>query len=84
MLRQRLKEDRQDGVDKDIDGVMDALCLDVPMLLYTPHGMALNLSPSQLDAVEQILLKQGAAVRQARQLQQRMHSKESIATDTES
>jgi hypothetical protein len=56
--------------DDDIDAVMDALCLDVSMLLYTPHGMALNLSPSQLDAVQQILEMQIRSVHQARSLQQ--------------
>ncbi|CAB9516572.1 Ankyrin Repeat [Seminavis robusta] len=71
MLRQRMKENH---VDKDVDAVMDALCLDVSMLLYTPHGMALNLSPSQLDTVEQILQKQSQSVRRARELQQRIHS----------
>jgi hypothetical protein len=82
LLRQRLKENHQDGVDKDVDAVMDALCLDVPMLLYTPHGMALNLSPSQLDAIEQILQKQTQAVRDARELQKRMHSKDSVPDNT--
>jgi len=53
----------------DIDAVMDALCLDVSMLLYTPHSMALNLSPSQLDAIEQILQQQILSLREARSLQ---------------
>ena len=60
-------------VDSEIDAVMDALCLDVSMLLYTPHGMALNLSPSQLDAVERILEKQMISVKEARQIQHRAH-----------
>lgn len=67
MFRQRFHPPN-DAVS-DIDAVMDALCLDVSMLLYTPHGMALNLSPSQLDAVQQILQKQIGAVQEARNLQ---------------
>ena len=43
------------------------------MLLYTPHGMALNLSPSQLDAVQNVLEKQMQAVSEARDIQNRMH-----------
>ena len=60
--------------DTDIDAVMDALCLDVSMLLLTPHGMALNLSPSQLEAVQQILEKQIRTVHEARQLQLLQHA----------
>jgi ankyrin repeat protein len=72
MFRQRFKG-LPPMVDSEIDAVMDALCLDVSMLLYTPHGMALNLSPSQLDAVERILEKQMISVKEARQIQHRAH-----------
>jgi hypothetical protein len=72
MFRQRFKG-LPPMVDSEIDAVMDALCLDVSMLLYTPHGMALNLSPSQLDAVERILEKQMLSVKDARQIQHRAH-----------
>jgi ankyrin repeat protein len=95
MLRQRFRRRSEGGGDDDntrnschhehddIDAVMDALCLDVPMLLYTPHGMALNLSPSQLDAVQQILETQIRSVQQARNLQQcRMHQPIVLATTT--
>jgi hypothetical protein len=60
-------------VSTEVDAVMKALCLDVSMLLYTPHGMALNLSPSQLDAIQSILEKQIGAVQGARDIQNRMH-----------
>ena len=77
MLRQRLHEGSIiSSKDSEIDAVMDALCLDVSMLLYTPHGMALNLSPSQLDTVEQILSKQIAAVQEARTIQNRKHQQQ--------
>ena len=55
----------------DVDSVLSALCLDVNCLLYSDHGMALNLSPAQLDAVQQILEEQLQSVRKARALQQR-------------
>jgi hypothetical protein len=70
LLRERWHTTHQDS---EIDAVMDALCLDVSMLLLTPHGMALHLSPSQLDAVDRILEKQQLAVQQARCIQDRLH-----------
>ena len=72
MFRQRFGE-RGDIISSEVDSVMDALLLDVSMLLYTPHGMALNLSPSQLDAIQGILEKQMGAVKEAREIQLRMH-----------
>ena len=75
MFRRRFEEGtRNHGIDAEIDSVMDALCLDLSMLLYTPHGMALNLSPSQLDAIHSILEKQMMAVQEARNIQSRMHT----------
>jgi hypothetical protein len=68
MLRERFK-----GISDAVDSVMSALCLDVKCLLYSDHGMALNLSPAQLDAVQQILEKQLESVKKARNIQQRMH-----------
>ena len=65
---------RERVVHNDIDDIMKALCLDVSQLLLSPHGMALNLSPSQLDAVDQILERQRAAVQQAREIQARLHA----------
>jgi hypothetical protein len=44
------------------------------MLLYTPHGMAIDLSPSQLDAVEDILERQLKGIREARKIQERLHT----------
>mmetsp|Transcript_12209 Transcript_12209/g.19642 ORF Transcript_12209/g.19642 Transcript_12209/m.19642 type:complete len:167 (-) Transcript_12209:137-637(-) len=68
MLRERFR-----GISAEVDSVMSALCLDVKCLLFSEHGMALNLSPAQLDAVQQILEKQLGSVRKARDIQQRMH-----------
>jgi ankyrin repeat protein len=48
-----------------------SLCLNVSMLLWKPHAMALYLSASQLEAVDGILEQQRQAVQQARMLQAR-------------
>lgn len=60
---------------------MDSLCLDASMLLLTPHGMAMKLSPSQLDVVENVLENQLAAVQEAREIQGRLlsHSKVNVS-----
>jgi len=57
----------------DADSVLSALCLDVTCLLYSDQGMALNLSPAQLDAVERILKEQLQSVKKARALQERRY-----------
>jgi ankyrin repeat protein len=62
----------------EIKDVMQALCLDVSQLLLTPHGMALNLSASQLDAVDRILERQRAAVKEARAIQSRLHHPDNV------
>jgi hypothetical protein len=61
--------------DLDVDSVMEALCLDNSMLLLSPHSMALNLSPSQLDAVGAVLRNQVGAVEQAQEIQSRLLQK---------
>eukprot|EP00980_Cylindrotheca_fusiformis_P028264 scaffold22589_cov138-Cylindrotheca_fusiformis.AAC.27 len=73
MFRMRLEGGSREGGSAEVEATMDALCLDASMLLYTPHGMALNLSPSQLDVVENVLQKQLVAVREARGIKSRMH-----------
>lgn len=65
----------------DADSVLSALCLDVNCLLYSDHGMALNLSPAQLDAVEHILKEQLESVAKARILQER-RSKSAVAASS--
>uniref|UniRef100_A0A7S4JBL1 Uncharacterized protein n=1 Tax=Odontella aurita TaxID=265563 RepID=A0A7S4JBL1_9STRA len=57
-----------------LEAEMESLCLDTSMLLLTPHGMAMKLSPSQLDVVENVLEQQLAAVQQARRIQSRLLS----------
>ena len=48
--------------------IMESLCLDASMLLLSPHGMAMKLSPSQLEAVESVLKSQMSAVQQAKKI----------------
>eukprot|EP00957_Ditylum_brightwellii_P068454 5197268-Ditylum_brightwellii.AAC.1 len=59
-------------MNAESEAVMDSLCLDASMLLYTPHGMAMNLSPCQLDAVEVVLKKQLEAVEEGKRIQRRV------------
>lgn len=58
--------------DTDVDAVMDSLCLDASMLLLNSHGMAMNLSPSQLEAIASILNKQMQSVQEAKAIQERL------------
>lgn len=67
MLRERLREPIH-----DVDAVMDSLCLDASMLLLSPHGMAMNLSPSQLESIDSILRKQIKSVQDAKDIQERL------------
>mmetsp|Transcript_21294 Transcript_21294/g.32786 ORF Transcript_21294/g.32786 Transcript_21294/m.32786 type:complete len:658 (-) Transcript_21294:32-2005(-) len=75
MLRERYREGLGEAWatnDHSIDAVMDSLCLDASMLLFSPHGMAMQLSPAQLEAVSGILYKQMDAVKEAREIQNRL------------
>eukprot|EP00560_Eucampia_antarctica_P000576 CAMPEP_0197837798 /NCGR_PEP_ID=MMETSP1437-20131217/33347_1 /TAXON_ID=49252 ORGANISM="Eucampia antarctica, Strain CCMP1452" /NCGR_SAMPLE_ID=MMETSP1437 /ASSEMBLY_ACC=CAM_ASM_001096 /LENGTH=124 /DNA_ID=CAMNT_0043445141 /DNA_START=242 /DNA_END=616 /DNA_ORIENTATION=+ len=56
------------------EAVMESLCLDASMLLLTPHGMAMHLSPCQIEAVETVLMNQLDAVQNAKTIQSRLHS----------
>ena len=71
MFRDRFKQGR---ISSEVDFAMRALCLDMSMLLYTPHRMAIDLSPSQLDAVEDILERQLKGIHEARRIQDRLHA----------
>ncbi|KAI2504292.1 hypothetical protein MHU86_10130 [Fragilaria crotonensis] len=70
MLRECLRDPRNH--DSSIDAVMDSLCLDASMLLLSPHGMAMTLSPSQLEAIDSILRQQVKSVLHAKQIQARL------------
>ena len=65
------------------EAVMEALCLDSSMLLLTPHEMALYLSPSQLEAVEKVLLNQLNSVKVATSIQSRLRSTNFHNSDNE-
>ena len=55
----------------DVDSFMSALCITPKSLMLSEHGMALNLSPAQLDAVQAILEQQIDNVKNARIIQER-------------
>ena len=61
--------------DDDIGALMESLCLDPAMLLLSPHGMAIEMSPCQLDAIESILNHQLRATNEARRIQKRLLDK---------
>mmetsp|Transcript_3821 Transcript_3821/g.6004 ORF Transcript_3821/g.6004 Transcript_3821/m.6004 type:complete len:447 (-) Transcript_3821:1680-3020(-) len=74
MLRERFREPTvtTEMEDTSIDAYMDSLCLDASMLLMNSHEMAMNLSPSQLEAINRILHKQMQAVKDAQAIQKRV------------
>jgi len=59
-----------------IEAKMESLCLDPSMLLLSPHGMAIGMSPCQLDAIESILKHQLIATNEARLIQDRLLARE--------
>lgn len=71
MLRDRCRERRMQA---EVEAIMDSLCLDPTMLLLSSHGMALDLSPCQLEAVESILTMQMTAIHEAKTIQARIRS----------
>lgn len=78
MLRERYREPYiRQSQDAAIDSVMDSLCLKASMLLFTSHGMAMGLSPSQLEAIENILGNQLTAVKEAKIIQTRIRLQDS-------
>ena len=80
MLMQTMLKDRcsQSTTIKHIsststsEAILESLCLDASMLLLSSHGMAMELSPCQLDAIEQVLNQQLDAVADARQIHHRL------------
>jgi len=61
--------------EDDIAATMESLCLDPSMLLLSPHGMAMEMSPCQLDAIESILTHQLRATKEAQNIQSRLLDK---------
>jgi hypothetical protein len=58
--------------DDDAATTMESLCLHPSMLLLSAHGMALEMSPSQLDAIVTILKNQLNASLEAQEIQSRL------------
>lgn len=79
MLQKRFlsiqKGNSSNNENSNLEQLMRSLCLDVSMLLKSSHGMAMDLSPCQLDAVEQLLRDQLNAVMEARKIQNRLNLK---------
>jgi len=71
-FRETINEKSSYDDNENLEQLMKSLCLDVSMLLLPPHGMAMALSPSQLDTVEQILKDQLLAVKKAKSIQDRI------------
>lgn len=59
----------------DIAALMESLCLKPAMLLLSSHGMAVDMSPCQLDAIASILSHQLRATSEAQQIQRRLLEK---------
>jgi hypothetical protein len=61
--------------DENIASLMESLCLDPSMLLYSPHEMAIEMSPCQLEIIEGILQQQLSATKKAQQIHARLLNK---------
>ena len=71
-LENILQSTSQASNGDDITSIMESLCLDPTMLLLSPHGMAIDCSPCQLEAMQSILSNQLKAVKEAQQIQSRL------------
>jgi ankyrin repeat protein len=60
----------------DIEAKMESLCLDPSQLFLTSHGMAMELSPCQLEAMQSILEHQLNATKEAQDIQKRLLRKD--------
>jgi len=67
----------------EAEEVMESLCLDASMLLLPPHGLAMNLSPSQLEAVENVLMIQISAVREAKDIHRRLMTSNNSTSESD-
>ena len=72
----------EDELDRNVEAAMESLCLDASMLLLSPHGMAMRLSPSQLDVIEKVLKDQLCALEAARRIQGRLLSQASQTSES--
>lgn len=73
LLKERCIQSSSEN-DDSVSVMMESLCLDASMLLLSPHRMAMELSPSQLDVIEKVLSTQFNAVAEARKIHQRLMS----------
>ena len=61
--------------DEDIAALMESLCIEPSMLLYSLHEMAIEMSPCQLDVIENILMHQLNVTKNAKQIHARLLNK---------
>lgn len=59
----------------EVAAVMESLCIEPSMLLLSAHGMAMLMSPCQLDTIESILTHQLNATKEAKRIQSRLLDK---------
>ena len=71
-LESILQSTSQASNGDDIAAIMESLCLDPTMLLLSPHGMAIDCSPCQLEAMQLILSHQLKAAKEAQMIQSRL------------
>jgi len=63
------------------EAMMESLCIDASMLLLSPHGMAMELSPCQLDVVETVLKQQLSSVVAAKEIHKRLMSNHNVESN---
>lgn len=62
----------------NVEEQMESLCLDPSMMLLSSHGMAMEMSPCQLETMQAILKHQANAAQEAQIIQERLLSEENI------
>ena len=62
----------------NVEEQMESLCLDPSMMLLSSHGMAMEMSPCQLETMQAILKHQANAAHEAQIIQERLLSEENI------
>eukprot|EP00956_Cyclotella_meneghiniana_P038620 scaffold157100_cov83-Cyclotella_meneghiniana.AAC.1 len=60
----------------NVEAQMESLCLEPSMLLLSSHGMAMEMSPCQLETMQAILQHQVNAAHEAQIIQERLLSQE--------
>ena len=77
LMKERCLQSTISSLQDELNGgtseaILESLCMDASMLLFSSQKMAMELSPSQLDVVETVLHQQLEAVVSARQIHKRL------------